>query len=87
MPKKAKTTKKRPAAPRKAGKARAAIAGGPPGGVLYRCDPAGAPGSNQCLRFDWNPQSQWWDYPPEGKRMNCSDCEWFFDGNTPRKSP
>jgi hypothetical protein len=75
--------KKKPVARKRAAKV-AIAAGGPPGGVLYRCEPAGAPGSNQCLRFDWNPRSQWWDWPPDGTPVNCSDCKWWFDENTPR---
>jgi hypothetical protein len=56
----------------------AAAAGGPPGGILYKCDPAGAPGSGQCLRFNWNPRTQNWDDPPAGIPMDCSACRWFF---------
>jgi len=52
--------------------------GGPPGGILYKCDPSGKPGSNRCLRFNWNPKTRNWDSPPEGIPMNCSDCKWFF---------
>lgn len=82
---KAKTAKKTGAKKKKAAKKAQVAAGGPPGGVLYRCDPSGAPGSNQCLRFNWNPKSQWWDTPPEGIPMNCSDCRWFFGDDTPRR--
>ncbi len=59
-------------------KARAAAVGGPPGGIPYKCDPSGAPGSGQCLKFYWNPKTQAWDTPPEGEPVNCSDCKWFF---------
>jgi hypothetical protein len=81
---KAKVTKKKAAAPKKAesksrAKARFAAAGGPPDGILYKCDPSGTPGSGHCLRFNWNPKTQNWDTPPEGIPMNCSDCKWFFD--------
>ena len=71
------------AAPRKKVKtparARVAAAGGPPGGIPYKCAPSGAPGSGQCLKFYWNPRTQAWDTPPEGEPTNCSDCRWFFD--------
>jgi hypothetical protein len=75
-------TKKRISSPKKArkiaSKTRVVAAGGPPGGILYKCDPSGPPGSGQCLRFNWNPKSQNWDWPPEGIPMACSDCKWFF---------
>ena len=81
---KAKGAKRQAALPKKAkakppARARVAAAGGPPGGIPYKCAPAGAPGSGQCLKFYWNPRTQAWDTPPEGERVNCSDCKWFFD--------
>jgi C1A family cysteine protease len=60
--------------------AKAAAPAGPPGGILYKCDPSGAPGSGECLRFNWNPGTNNWDWPPDGIPMTCSDCKWFFEG-------
>ena len=51
---------------------------GPPGGILYKCDPTGAPGSDECSRFNWNPGTKQWDWPPGGIPMPCSECIWKF---------
>src|ERR1700731_4199738 len=63
---------KKKAKPR--GAARPAAAGGPP---PYKCQTTLEPGV--CLRFNRNPATGQYNLPPGGTRVNCSDCEYFFD--------
>jgi|ERR1700722_8554024 hypothetical protein len=42
----------------------------------YKCATTDEPGV--CLRFNRNPTGQY-NLPAGGIRMNCSDCQWFFD--------
>jgi hypothetical protein len=51
-----------------------AIAGaGPP----YKCETTLEPGV--CLRFNRNPRTGQYNLPPAGERVNCTDCQYFFD--------
>jgi hypothetical protein len=63
--KKAKTKKAAP---------KAMLGAGPP---PYKCDTTGEPGT--CLRFNRNPKTGQYNLPPEGIRVNCTECEYFFD--------
>jgi hypothetical protein len=48
-------------------------AAGPP----YKCETTDEPGV--CLRFNLNPRTGQYNLPPGGIKMNCTDCEYFFD--------
>lgn len=54
-------------------KPKAKPAGRPP----YKCETTDEPGV--CLRFDRDPKTGRYNQPPEGIRMSCKDCEYFFD--------
>jgi hypothetical protein len=43
----------------------------------YKCETTDEPGV--CLRFNRNPATGQYNLPRGGIRMNCADCEYWFD--------
>jgi hypothetical protein len=43
----------------------------------YKCETTDEPGV--CLRFNRNPRTGQYNLPPGGIRVQCTDCENFFD--------
>lgn len=79
MAKKAKATAKKATGAKKAKtkkaatKPKAMLSAAPP----YKCETTDEPGT--CLRFNRNPKTGQYNLPREGIRVNCTDCEFFFD--------
>jgi hypothetical protein len=73
----AKSANKKPT-PRSRGTANIATATGrTPPDPPYKCQTTLEPGV--CLRFNRNPATGQYNLPPGGIRVNCKDCEYFFD--------
>ena len=43
----------------------------------YKCETTDKPGV--CLRFNRNPQTGQYNLPAGGIRMQCTECQYFFD--------
>jgi len=72
---KAAPKKKKAAKPRGTARMVTAAAGAPP---PYKCERTLVPGV--CLKFNRNPATGQYNLPPGGIRVDCSECEYFFEG-------
>jgi hypothetical protein len=57
--------------------ARDAVAAGTSAGPPYKCQTTLEPGV--CLRFNRDPSTGQYNLPPEGIRVSCTDCQYWFD--------
>jgi hypothetical protein len=73
MPKKPRVKKAAPRAKKAAPRAKIQVANGPP----YKCETTDEPGV--CLRFNRNPRTGQYNLPRGGIRVQCTECEYFFD--------
>lgn len=74
---KAKLSKKTAARPPRRRAKTADMADGTVQQPPYKCETTDQAGT--CLKFYLNPRTKQYNLPPGGERVNCTECEYYFD--------